>query len=303
MSSRKITLLSLIGILLTIYILQLTFDTKGKIKEIKPKTPVSKIEIINSKENIILEKKNNDWIVNSVHPANTDIADYVLASLDDIKIIDTVSKSGKKEDLQKYGFDKSISVSGYSFTGDLVQKISIGKTSTTGNQTYIQIGNKKEIYLVSGNLIIPFNLTEKDFLDYTLYSFKFNEVYKIEKFNGEIAEKNLEFAVEKTGEVAESKWNSSTLNINGAKIEEWLKSIESISAAEWIEDFENFDINSEPQFSFIISAAGRDIELKFFNVKNHSGLPVCICSESNNFPCYISPASAEKFNITISDLQ
>ena len=58
MSSRKITLLSLIGILLIIYILQLTFDSKGKIKEVKPKTPITKIEIEQTGNNhLLLEKK------------------------------------------------------------------------------------------------------------------------------------------------------------------------------------------------------------------------------------------------------
>ena len=94
MSSRKITLLSLIGILLIIYILQLTFDSKGKIKEVKPKTPITKIEIEQTGNNhLLLKKRKKSWILNHKTSCKYRYADYILASLEIIKIIDTVSKS------------------------------------------------------------------------------------------------------------------------------------------------------------------------------------------------------------------
>lgn len=310
MSSRKITLLSLIGILLIVYILQITFDSKGKIKEVKPDTPITKIEIqTEGKENIILEKQNGDWILNSGHPANNDIADYILASLDDIKIIDTVSKTSNEKDLQQYGFNKNsgtalhpVNVTGYSAEGQIVQKITVGKTSTTGNQTYIKFDGKKEIYLVSGNLIIPFTLGEKDILDFTLYSIKTNEVYKIEKYNGERTEGNLEFLFEKTGEVAEAEWNSS-VPVDGSKIENWLRSVEILSADQWIEEFDSFNPSDKPDLTYVISAAGKDIEIRFFGINEESGNVICMCSENKYFPCIITKETAEKYLKSAEDFK
>lgn len=302
MSSRKITLLSLIGILLTIYILQLTFDSKGKIKEVKPRTPITKIEIDQADKNhLFLEKQKENWILNSKHPANTDIADYILASLDDIKIIDTVSKSSNENDLEKYGLANPIIVTGWATDDTQVQKIHVGKTSSTGNQTYIRFAGKKEIYLVSGNLIIPFNLTEKDLLDFTLYSIKTNEVYKVEKYSGDTDSGNLDFRFEKTGEVAEAFWSCENETVDGTKIENWLRGIEILSADKWIEEFDYFNPSTKPDITFILSAAGRDIKLSFYEDNNAPDSIICLCSEDGTFPCYIARSTYEKYLKSLSD--
>lgn len=304
MSSRKITLLSLIGILLVIYILQLTFDSKGKIKEVKPKVAITKIEIKKAdKKDLTLEKQDENWLVNSKHPANSEIADYILAAIDDIKIIDTVSKTSNEAELEKYGFSNPFYVSGYSASGEIVQKIIVGKTTTTGNQTYIKFDNKKEIYLVSGNLIIPFNVKENDILDFTLYSIKTNEVYKLEKYNGENKTENLEFVFEKTGEVAETAWSCLSKTVDGTKIESWLRTIEILSAEGWIEDFDKIDPLTKPDLTYIISAAGKDIILTFSGLSDESDSIVCSCSENGFFPSYISRTTAEKYLKSLSDFE
>lgn len=302
MSSRKITLLSLIGILLIIYILQLTFDSKGKIKEVKPKTPITKIEIEQTDKNhLLLEKKKESWILNSKHPANTDIADYILASLDDIKIIDTVSKSSNENELEKYGLVNPIVVTGWATDDTQVQKIYVGKTSSTGNQTYIKFADKKEILLVSGNLVIPFNLSENDLLDFTLYSIKTAEVYKIEKYNGDTDSGNLDFRFEKTGEVAEAFWSCENETVDGTKIENWLRGIEILSADKWIEEFDYFNPSTKPDITYILSAAGRDIKVRFYEDNDNSDSIICLCSEEGTFPCYIARSTYEKYLKTISD--
>lgn len=293
MNTKKITLLSLIGLLTIIYILQLTFDSKGKIKEVKPKIPITKIEVINSKNQFTLQKENDNWIVDSL-PANTEIAEYVLSSLDNIKIIDTVSKNPTQDELTKYGFDNLINVSGYSIDEKLVQKIQVGKTSSTGNQTYIKLDGKKSIYLVSGNLIIPFNLSSNELLDYTLYSTNPDEIYKIQKYDGERAEENLDFTIEKTGEVAQVAWTVNGQSVLDEQIESWLRAIESLTALEWIEDFDELNIAANPDLTFVISAAGRDIVNEFYFIEGDDNRAICICSE-NGYPCYVARSSVQKY--------
>lgn len=303
MSVKKIILLSLTGFLIVVHIFQLYFEPHAVVKEIKPNAAVTTLGISNHKGEIRLSKNGDDWVLNSNHPANREMAAYLLSTFENLKIIETVKKSATDEELDKYGLNNPIIVTGYSSNNEQIQKLFIGKTTSTANQTYIKLDSSKEVYLASGNLILAFDFAEENLLDYTLYSFKTSEAYKIQKYNGKVVPENLDFIIEKTGEVAETKWACPDSKINETKIEGWLRSVESLTASEWIDDFESLDMNAAPDLVYIISAAGKDIKIEFYGINEDKEEVIVRCSESNDFPCLVSKSKVEKYLKSISDFE
>lgn len=293
MTIRKITLLSLIGILLTVHIFQICFSNKGSVKEITAKGIPEIIILQNHNASFELCKKEGMWLLNNKHPAKGEFADYISKCLCEIKVIETVSKNPKAADLEKYDLANPVVATATTATGTVIQKILVGKSSTTGNQTYIKFADKKEIYLISGNLKSFLEITPSELADFTLYSVKPDEIYKVEKYSAG----NLVYNLEKTGEEASVEWKvvntSDEEKFKDINIQSWVSSISSLSAEQWIEDFDILDVDAMPDSIFVIGAAGRDITVKLFNIDEEK--TVCICSE-NSYPCYISKESAEKLS-------
>ncbi len=301
MSVKKIILISLTGILFITYIIQLKLNSKTSVKQIKTKTAIEKIQISNYKGNISLSKENENWQINSKFPANKELCEYILEQLSNVKILDTVSKTSNEADIEKYGFNNPIQVTGFSSQNQEVQKIIIGKTSTTGNQTYVKFKNENEIYLASGNLVLAFNISENDISDFTLYSVLPNDIYKIAKYNGEVSEINKEFELEKTGELASVNWNVNGNPISPEKIEDWIATISFLNASEWIEDFDNLQ-NQTNDLTIVLGAAGIDITISLYNTFEQEEKVLCICS-ANPYPCYISKTDADNFIKSLSDFE
>ena len=203
MTKRKIFLLSLIGVLAVTYIFQLIFASRGKITEIKVKGEIAKIEITNKEEKLDLTKNEDSWLISENLPAKAELIQTLSSTLSSIKVIDSIKKNPSPADFEKYGLTSGITVEGYSADSKKLVKLLIGKTSTTGNQTYIQLNDSKEILLVSLNLNDYFSITEKQLLDMTLYTTNANDIYKI----AVTYSPSGAFTAEKAGEMADFKWN------------------------------------------------------------------------------------------------
>lgn len=292
MSVKKIVLVSLTGILFITYIFQLCFSVNASGKTVKPSAPASILTIENARSRFTLSKNGDSFVLNSKVPANTDIAEYIFSSFENIHIIDSVAKTSDENILDKYGLKKPLTVHGYSSDNRPVQTLFIGKTTSTGNQTYIKFDSDDKIYLASGNLILAFNFSENDILDYTLYSFKTDDAYKIEAYSGKISESNKILSLEKTGEVASVAWTNFDKPCDFDAVQEWIKSIDTLKAEEWVEDIATVDAALVPDVTFVIGAAGRNITIKMFNTDTDRVL--CLCSE-NDYLCYISNDSYSRF--------
>lgn len=307
MSKRKIFLISSILILAVTYIFQLTFSAAGKIKEIKIKEIPDSILIENKKEKIELTKLDGNWFTNDKLPVKKDAANYIIDTVSNIKVIDTVSKSNSEIEFSKYGLSEPVIVSLF-FNKKPIQKILVGKTSSTENQTYIKIDGKKEIYLATGNLNSIFGVTQNELLDMTLYSVKENEVFKVQLLEG--AENHNIFTAEKSGEIASFNWKITKADdasydltkFNPEKFQNWINSLLELKAQDWLEDWQDFASLEKDNSSttLIINAADKEIKITLFDNGETDSKAVCICSE-NNFPCRISDDDLAKFNVTLND--
>lgn len=311
MTKRKIILLSINILLILIIIGQNIFSSKGKIKEITTKENPTKIIIENHSEKITILKNNNTWELENNLPLQNDLCNYIAKTSTSLKIIDTVSKTNSEEETKKYGFDNPIIVTALS-DNKIIQQLIIGKPASNNNQSYVKLNNKKEIFLVSGNLNSLFEITSKELLDMTLYSLDINKIYKIEiskfeksnKTQNEPLEKNI--TIEKSGEISNYDWKiiSSTEkfnyeNFNSQKFQNWLNNILELSTEKWIDDFNSIEpiINGTPEIKIVIGSGGKDIIINLY--KNNDNI-ICLCSE-NEHPCLISEIDWNKFNINFNE--
>lgn len=302
MTRKKIVLLSCVFVLFVVYIFQLIFSDKGKIKELSTKEKPNIVVIQNNTETIEIIKNENEWSLANKVPAKNDLAEYLSSACTNLKIIETVSKKSSDDELIKYGLDKPIVVTAFNEQKQ-IQKLLIGKEAMTQNQCYVQIEGKKEVYLVSENLNSLFGITQKELLDLTLYSVKTDDVYKVQVESG-----NENFSIEKAGEIADYKWNIVKSNdgakdvsakLDSQKFQTWVNTIIELNVESWVEDFNSIDsvLKNQPTLKVVLGAAGKDIIVRFFKTDN---LVICACSE-NDFPCVVSIDDFNKFNVVLSD--
>ncbi|MBP5403243.1 MAG: DUF4340 domain-containing protein [Treponema sp.] len=298
MTRRKIFLLTLIAALTLVYIFQILFSPKGEFQELSIKQSFDSVKIENSGNSITIKKTDSDYLINSEFPGKSEAAEYIFNSITSIKIIDTISKNPKDQDFERYGLVNPVRVTALEGSKK-IRTLKIGKTSSTGNQTYIQLDDKKEIYLVSGNLNSSFNVTEDSLLDYVLYKINADEIYKIQVNYSTFGT----FTAEKAGESADFKWNITQTDndidlekFDSLKFQEWVNEITELKADKWISDFDPEDstLDNSRYFSIIISAAGKDIKVELFTLKADAGSEkLCICSE-NEYLCTISAEAVHK---------
>ncbi|MBQ0162701.1 MAG: DUF4340 domain-containing protein [Treponema sp.] len=306
MTKRKIFLLSLIAVLAVTYFFQLVFASRGKITEVKVKGEITKIEIINSKGKLNLSKNEDNWLINDNLPAKTELTKTLCSTLSSVKVIDSVNKKPTEADFEKYGLTSAITVEGYSADSKKIVKLTIGKTSTTGNQTYIQLNDSKEILLVSSNLNEYFSVSEKELLDMTLYTTTASDIYKI----AVTYSPSGTFTAEKAGEMADFKWNvtaadnnADTSSFNSAKFQNWVNSITELTASKWLTDFNVSDsqLDDSRYYSITIYAAEKEIKVDLYQLKADLGSEkLCICSE-NEYLCEITAEDVHRLVTELSN--
>ena len=99
--TRKIVLLSSIAVLLVIYILQISFLGRSKVKTVYTNEEIDSVEITKNGGHILsLKKENEKWLVENF-PAMENRANRIVNSVNEIKILSTVSYD--LSDLERYG--------------------------------------------------------------------------------------------------------------------------------------------------------------------------------------------------------
>lgn len=293
MTKRKIFLLSLISVLAVTYIFQLVFASRAKISEISFKGELTKIEITAADTKNTLSKQEESFFINDNLPAKTELSQSLFTTLQSIKVIDSVNKKPSQSDFEKYGLASGMTVEGFSAENKKLIKLTIGKTSTTGNQTYIQLNDSKEVLLVSQDLNQIFSTSEKELLDMTLYSINENDIYKI----AVTYSPSGSFTAEKAGEMADFKWNITGADnnvdltkFNSDKFKNWISTITELSASKWLNNFNIADteLDESHYYSMTIFAAEKEIKIDLYQMKADLGSEkLCICSE-NEYLCEIT---------------
>lgn len=162
--TRKIVLLSAVVVLLAVYILQLAFSGKNKVKVLTVEETIDMVMIDNGGSKLVISKNGDSWFVGEEKLAcQLNRANGIVNAINEIKVLGNVA-SGSAADNERYGFDNGIIVEAY--CGDkLVRSLVVGKNTATGSQCYVRIDGKSAVSLVQGAMRSTFEATADDIIE------------------------------------------------------------------------------------------------------------------------------------------
>ena len=150
---RKIILASAVVLLALIYIVQVIAGSRSSVKDFVIDKTFDTIEISSSENGSVNLKRYGDfWKVND-EEADSAKAKTISDSLISIKTLSVISKSSGEDALERYGFTDSQKITvKVGDNGKEYLNLEIGKDAANGQQNYIRVNGKSEIYLASGAL-------------------------------------------------------------------------------------------------------------------------------------------------------
>lgn len=150
---RKIILASAVVLLALIYIVQVIVGSRSSVKDFVIDKTFDTIEISSSENgNVSLKRYGDFWKVND-EEADSAKAKAISDSLISIKTLSVISKSSGEDAIERYGFTDSQKITvKVSDNGKEYLNLEIGKDAANGQQNYIRVNGKSEIYLASGAL-------------------------------------------------------------------------------------------------------------------------------------------------------
>ena len=150
---RKIILASAVVLLALIYIVQVIAGSRSSAKNFVIDKTFDTIEISSSENgNVSLKRYGDFWKVND-EEADSAKAKSISDALISIKTLSVISKSSSEDAIERYGFTDSQKITvKVSDNGKEYLNLEIGKDAVGGQQNYIRVNGKGEIYLASGAL-------------------------------------------------------------------------------------------------------------------------------------------------------
>ena len=119
-------------------------------KAYKLKSEPDYISIENSGNVLVLQKSDGGWVCGA-DALDQDKVDRLAKSHSPLTTLGVTSRSASEAALERYGLDNPIKVS-LKAKDKALLTVSIGKDSSSGSQSYVQVNGKKEICLARGKL-------------------------------------------------------------------------------------------------------------------------------------------------------
>ena len=150
---RKVVLLGGVVLLALIYVIQVIAGSRSSVKDFIIDKTYDTIEIASAQNGTITLKRYGDfWKVND-EEADTGKAKLISDAVRAIKTLSVISKSSGEDAIERYGFtDGSKITVKVSDNGKEYLSLEVGKDAANGQQNYIRVNGKNEIYLASGAL-------------------------------------------------------------------------------------------------------------------------------------------------------
>ena len=182
-SKRRIVLIAALAVLVLIYIFQVWSSSRTGIKIVKTESEPSEIVItkgMDSENEIHLVKgADGEWTLGSKkYPADENSVYSILSAVKEIKVLGTASSlSG---DGSRYGLDDAskITVTAMDSGKDLLT-LAVGKNTSTGNQSYIQLDGKNTVLLANKALHSLFDTTENALRSKKVYALSPSEISSV----------------------------------------------------------------------------------------------------------------------------
>lgn len=234
MKTRKIVLLSACAVLLIICIIQGIVASHNPVKTLAISESPDCIEIAGPSSTVTLTLDGATWFVgNDSFQADKSSVDLILRTIKEIKVLDTVGKLGSDDFNARYDLNDGKAYIITAKKGDsVIRTVRLGKTSSTGSQTYLCVDKSNDIYLVSGNLQSLFSKTEDELKSKTVYSISASSINAISCTAGAAS-----FKIERDtdGETAGWKMSDGT-EVDAGKAGAWASQLATCTASAWEDD-------------------------------------------------------------------
>lgn len=300
MKTRKTVLLSCIGVLLVICIVQAIVLGRNPVKTIKTDETFDSITIEKSGEKIEFSLENNDWFVGKGnYKANITDINNMTNNLKEIKILDNVARLSSDEANERYDLNeaKAIKVSA-SKGGNVVREITVGKASSTGAQTYVVIDSSKEINLVSGNLYSVFSKSEDSYRSKTVFEIKGTSVSSVK-----VSTKSENWSVVKAN-TEEIAWNlegdASGKENDSSKVNSWIGQIVNCTASAWADDSKVLPSQKDAEVQ--IESAEGNITIDIYSEEVDDKTKYFATSNQTSHKFELSESTAKRYIKSYEDL-
>lgn len=162
MSKRKIALLAGCAVLLCVYIIQIVSSNKTALKTISFDAEPDTIELVRPSEKITLTKNGDAWqfTVDGAAEKFDAVQYYAISIVNALKKIELAGTVAKNTDeLSRYGLAENQAITATAYAdGKKLRTLKLGKTSSTGYQTYVMVDGGTSVFLMSGALASTFNV-------------------------------------------------------------------------------------------------------------------------------------------------
>ncbi len=331
MSTRKTVLVTLIGILAAIYAGQLVLSGRNQVRELTLGVEPDTVVIENAHGTVTLALKDGTWAVSgasakssaaagsetsgsetspdSFRAADAAAVDTVLRTAGTLKVLGTVAPDG---DGSRYGFSdgKGIEVTLLK-NGQAVRTLTVGKTSVTTQQTYVQLDGKKDVLLVSGNVPALLNKSADDFRSRKVYALSAADIGGVTVTLGAASGAGAQsYALEKSGEpprwqlVPDSDGSDLQSAVDAEKAASWIDSLSALNVVSWAPDNVVLPDSEEAAGTVTLSAVSsgevRTVRVTVFG-KDDDGNYLCT-SDAVPYAFYLSSYAAEKYLKPLSAL-
>ncbi len=286
MKPRKIILLSACAILLCICILQAVLKQGDKIKSFKVSEKPDEITIKTPATEFTLTKDGDEWLIgDKKYTGNTTTIESLINSASTLKGLEKVGSLSNDTIMNRYELNKEKeNIVTLKKEGKVLTEIHIGKTSSTGSQSYATIGNSKDIYLMAGNLEAELVKNMNDLRSKTIYKYNASEVnaVSITTYDGN---KQNNFSIARLIQGEDTMWTFSEPDkeLDEDKASEWFASLASLSTNKWYEDSDK-PTDGRHVLTAKIEAGKDHLTLEVYEVLNDEGKVTSSYATCNNTP-------------------
>ncbi len=309
----KITLISLIAILLCVYLVQIASTGKSKVRNLVLSESPDKITIVQGSDeassvliNVAKGKstvgKNTSGSI--MYPANEATVSSLVELLQNIKLLGTVASGVNANTADRYGLDDNSKITVTACKdGKVLRTIVVGKNTATGTQCYMQADSKQTVYLEDKPLHTSFAVTVDSLRSKEAYTFSDSDVIHVKLANSsgsvdfakQIPQASMtdESASKITWAVAENTTGAEG-TLDESSFTSWLKSVSSLNVSEWAADTAVLP-QGEPGSELTFTLPGRTVTIALYPLEDDEDKRVlCSCS-ATPYRFYLSESTSKKF--------
>ena len=316
-SKRRIVLIAALAVLVLIYGFQVWSSSRTGIKIVKTEAEPSEIIItkgMDSENEIHLVKTgDSEWTLGSKkYPADENSVYSILSAVKEIKILGTASSlSG---DGSRYGLDDASKITVTAMdSGKTLLTLAVGKNTSTGNQSYIQLDGKNTVLLANKALHTLFDTSENTLRSKKVYALSPSEISSVT-----VSGKDGSFTVKKETLPSSGDENSPAATawrlekyegfgeekISSEKVSAWLNTISAVSVSAWTDQPYSGKKADDLVAELSLVADGKDYTLQIVSEEKISENETKYLCESNQTPYrfYISAYAAGNVKKSLKDL-